>query len=869
MPQYDSTHTGEEVDNAVGITLGNKGKGSNKLPVYLDVNGNAVPVNKDAAPTQNSTNIVESGGVFTQLSTKVAYSDVDTNPVLGTSNTKVPSTSAVEGYVGGAFTTKQDKLVIGEGLKLDNNVLSFDESSDYVTVDKLDNRWNHFTDKLKVGDGQDLVAIMEEARRSTFDRSKFTVEPQSNPAVTINDKGIASGFTTESYIYTDVAVPASSRLEFLIKTDLKVSVGNSERALFSLVSGSTCLVEARCSADGQSITWVYATGEDTRNTETFTFDYVGKVLHKVLYDKGNLYLFAGNSITTLFTVGVIENVYPLAVDKVKLGVTYGNTLPLIDGTIDLKGVVVRENGMEIFCGNRGGADLLKSVNFTAVANSTDYTNPVLPFSQNGLTISEDGIARGFNLNATNNIQTVEIPFSTANTWEIYTPTFNISQFNGVNCIMYKTPWSAGYDGIGIFVRSTGKISWCCQATLGTMLFKRDANTKIELNVPYRLKMEFTGSRYNLYLSSEGDDFMLVDTYESSEKPSYNIAFMLGTNDAHDNVLSNGYLDLNTCKIVLDGQLVYQPMLSIPYNVTPTGEKIVDEFYRDRVKEEFEQVGYTPYYTLEIDETPRFEKLGNIVVSHDWIASGFSSGGYNGLAISEIDLSAANSFEIIMPFTTPGTLNSLQRYIYSGVNFNVSTNNLSYLFYINLHFADDTTAVMYDNNILPRAENTSYGIRLTYDSTNGYKAYYRVGTGDWILHKTNSTTKKLKYSTIGNLRRIGTVYDAGAYAWDGSVNLKEFAVYVDGKLVYRPIEPPDYTMATVRNTSEVVTESAFGEDSSLFLRQHGTCTANSAVSLPKAYINSNYFVSVPVSAKSTTGFTPTQDGDWIAEGYISI
>ncbi len=50
-------------------------------------------------------------------------------------------------------------------------------------------------------------------------------------------------------------------------------------------------------------------------------------------------------------------------------------------------------------------------------------------------------------------------------------------------------------------------------------------------------------------------------------------------------------------------------------------------------------------------------------------------------------------------------------------------------------------------------------------------------------------------------------------------------------------------------------------------QRGDCTSGTAVVLLKTYKNSNYALTVPFSAKSASSFTPSQTGNWIAQGYI--
>ena len=62
-------------------------------------------------------------------------------------------------------------------------------------------------------------------------------------------------------------------------------------------------------------------------------------------------------------------------------------------------------------------------------------------------------------------------------------------------------------------------------------------------------------------------------------------------------LANGKSDLSGNKIYVDGDLVYQPCLKIPYTQSKTGSKVVNSVYRDRVNDMAEQFGSAPYYTL--------------------------------------------------------------------------------------------------------------------------------------------------------------------------------------------------------------------------------------------------------------------------------
>ena len=59
------------------------------------------------------------------------------------------------------------------------------------------------------------------------------------------------------------------------------------------------------------------------------------------------------------------------------------------------------------------------------------------------------------------------------------------------------------------------------------------------------------------------------------------------------------------------------------------------------------------------------------------------------------------------------------------------------------------------------------------------------------------------------------------------------------------------------------------DTNLECTQTGTCVADTPFTFAKEFANTDYNLSCPYSAKTTTGFTPTQSGDFIAKGVITL
>lgn len=116
--------------------------------------------------------------------------------------------------------------------------------------------------------------------------------------------------------------------------------------------------------------------------------------------------------------------------------------------------------------------------------------------------------------------------------------------------------------------------------------------------------------------------MIVDGIEYNSTPytanlsSYTFLttpITLGNRGVNGTTPLDGSIDLNAFKIYVDGDLVCQPCLKIPYAESKTGSKIVNSVYRDRVSDMAEQFGYAPYYTLSDSNftLPQGELYGNI------------------------------------------------------------------------------------------------------------------------------------------------------------------------------------------------------------------------------------------------------------------
>lgn len=176
------------------------------------------------------------------------------------------------------------------------------------------------------------------------------------------------------------------------------------------------------------------------------------------------------------------------------------------------------------------------------------------------TLSEEGVLS--DVTTYDYVYTPSIDFSEADTWEIYTPIFNFTNLStGIHTVLYST---LNQNAISIFVRANGKTSWGIWENLGdeNPIFKKDANTGILENTNYQLRMVFTGSQYQLYLSTEGGEFILADTNISSVKTNINAPIYVGRGNGQ--LLTNGSLDLKKFSIRKNGVEIFSGNKLINY-----------------------------------------------------------------------------------------------------------------------------------------------------------------------------------------------------------------------------------------------------------------------------------------------------------------
>jgi len=118
------------------------------------------------------------------------------------------------------------------------------------------------------------------------------------------------------------------------------------------------------------------------------------------------------------------------------------------------------------------------------------------------------------------------------------------------------------------------------------------NNTITANTRYKLKIVQQNNQLSLYMDGE-----LISSAENSNIEFSDIlALGVDPKDSRHAYFA-GSIDLNSFKIYVDGNLVYQPCLKVPYTESKTGSKISDMAYLPRIQSMYEQFGVAPYYTI--------------------------------------------------------------------------------------------------------------------------------------------------------------------------------------------------------------------------------------------------------------------------------
>lgn len=752
----------------------------------------------------------------------------------------------------------------------------------YMTINKGmkhiigGDKMSHFPD-MRIQDDSTLYAKLLAKKRSTFDRSKF--EDGIVGAPTITDDGIANGFSFDNYLHTSTINFTNN---FTIKNKVYLT-GQTEEAIFGNNGGN--VFQVTYNPTTQKVAIVI---KDSNNNNIFNYSYGYSQIQLNTYNffkivaDGNIYKVQHslddvvyNDVATTINSNILGNRSILLGGSLRAsGTMYARLL----GSIDLKQFSITVDGKEIFNGNKTGIDQIKKDDYTIVGNPA---------------ITADGIASGFLISTTGYDtsmtavkttgftlgQLKDKPYKISCDFTVPAPV-DAAGWHTLFSLSQTSPWNAWANSITLAgISNNFKIAsrFGTDGVNVTPVGERTlASIGLTVGGIYTYTVEFDGVSLYTYKILEGATVKGVWTYTpaTTDKNLYAVLNFpnetINIGNSWSDVQTKYYgwtnsIDLNSFKVYVDEQLVYQPTLRIPYTQSKTGSKIVDAVYRDRVQDMYEQFGYTHYYTIgDVSEKYNIQVVGNPTFVGG-IASNFGNLAYARVtSFNPVD----SKWEITIKFTTDSDVSTFQSIIGNdGIN-----NRLRLACTIDKHLQwrvgkDGASTLIFSDSfneiLLP---NTTYFVKLIYDGNN----YIGKISKDGLQYTTKNfytTTDKIYNINNTGLSLGSNKYSATAYeaAFKGSIDLSQFAIEIDGKEVFRGYEPAitdAFTLATNKGT-DIIGSYSDGEGTYYELRADliqrcvGQIPINTTeVNYPREFRNDKNIVQVAYFNVGESTATPT-------------
>lgn len=411
----------------------------------------------------------------------------------------------------------------------------------------------------KVNDEEGYGRV-KELKESDFDLSKFTVV--GSPL--ISEDGIASGFSKNDYLKissVDVSKPFKFSGTFTTGADIWHS-----QAVFGTTFGSGFHLILGVHLDGYPIIYYPYTGGSgwmklnkivsANTTYYYTLTFDGTNLTYNLTDGASYNLTGTPSNLKTSGLGIIPTLY------IGRNIS-GAYIMQPDTIIDLPKFSITVDGKEVFSGNPTALDTIKANNYTVTGSPT---------------ITDDGI---FKANADGDI-IGKIDFTNEIKKEL--------RCDGRFYYSTKT----NNTGNVIQLANGSTIYWDINSD-GLVTLTDDINVStVQIEIPLK-----DGDIFDTEIIYNASTITLNICLNEGVNYTTSIASQ-GLTTLNSWILSpfncwGGTVDLNTIHVYIDGNLIYQPCLKIPYTKAKTGSKIVDISYKLRVEDCYNQYGAGNYY----------------------------------------------------------------------------------------------------------------------------------------------------------------------------------------------------------------------------------------------------------------------------------
>ena len=471
--------------------------------------------------------------------------------------------------VNSALALKADTSAVNSALALKADTSLSNLSA--AGLDKL-HALKAYSDNGELLTDAEGLADVKKYAHSTFDLSKFI--QQGTP--TVSNDGILTNITNTNHIrvansYLDFTAPnwsISQGFTFVEGTTARGLFGWADSAKVLMVSFTTDnKAFARISSDGSN--WL---GSVNSNTLTNGHFYV-VTLNRV---NGTAYNLIVKDLTagTSTSYEVASSTADVHNDNTNLKIGYLVGVNAYYGAIDLKYTQITVNGVEVFSGNKTGIDTIKPDDYTVVGTPT---------------ISADGVASGF---------------SDSNYIQCSTSLSNVSKLNikgratyGLNDVFVG---SGSNKSPRLIIRDTGISLYTYDGTNTGTAKILTANIPVSSGEYFYFDCEISNSERILKISADGVTWVSETNTTALSLNLVNMIQTLTLGRYDSSSYFAGSIDLNAFKIYVDGNLVYQPCLKIPYTKGSEqyGGKYVNAQYLPRVKDAYEQGLANDYFTLD-------------------------------------------------------------------------------------------------------------------------------------------------------------------------------------------------------------------------------------------------------------------------------
>lgn len=410
----------------------------------------------------------------------------------------------------------------------------------------------------KVNDEEGYGRV-KELKESDFDLSKFNVV--GSPL--ISEDGVASGFSGSNYLNV-VRQNLNSNWEYYFEIITGENINNIQYFFSCGAIWNGILIGI---TNGKIKVLLGSTGTswDIIEDNTYTINANTKYYIKLGYNDNNYYckISSNGSFWTSIFNKISTNKINIETN-LWLGVNLINTSQYFTGSIDLKNFSITVDGKEVFSGNPTTLDTIKANNYTVTGSPT---------------ITDDGI---FKANATS-----DYLVKTGFTNEIKKELRCDGRF------YYSTKTSN--TGNVIHLANGSVVYWAINSD-GLITLSDETNTStVQIEIPLKdgdifdTEIIYNASTITLNVClNEGVNY--TTSIASQGLTTFN-TWRLSQNENY----WGGTVDLNTIHVYIDGNLVYQPCLKIPYTKAKTGSKIVNAVYKLRVEDCYNQYGTGNYY----------------------------------------------------------------------------------------------------------------------------------------------------------------------------------------------------------------------------------------------------------------------------------